>query len=180
MAIPAPAPGTDAVAVYEHVGSASSNSRCSPRTLRTQLVAQRARDHRKSPARGTGLSGSQSCLPTGLAVSGRSSANPPLQRRAARLVACREGPLARKNPAEAGLSPCEGLPQSREGKPTDTVSQSVAQRAATEKAPRSGAKFDHRACRCDNGKPTDTIPQPVAQRMCRRLTRFISRDVTIA
>jgi hypothetical protein len=27
------------------------------------------------------------------------------------------------------------LPQSREGKPTDTVSQSVAQRAATEKAP---------------------------------------------
>jgi len=38
MAIPAPAPGTDAVAVYEHVGSASSNSRCSPRTLRTQTV----------------------------------------------------------------------------------------------------------------------------------------------
>jgi len=57
----------------------------------------------------------------------------------------------------------------------------AARRTRMKKPHRSGAKFDHRACRCDNGKPTDTIPQPVAQRMCRRLiTRFISRDVTIA
>ena len=139
----------------------------------------------QKPRQGAGLSWSR------LSDGGRppvqrpkaTAASPPHQRRAAPLVAQHAGGDARtKKPRRSGAKFLARVCPSRVKANPPTPYHSRLHSVRPQKKPRrSGAKFDHRACRCDNGKPTDTIPQPVAQRMCRRLiTRFISRDVTIA